>query len=202
MKVAGSLWSVPTAMQVSEAIRLEKAGLTRLHWDYSDGVFASAGGFTPEQARDISSATTMSSEVHLMAGQTRHLVDAWTDLCDLVAVHIESDDWVQSVARIQQRGSRPCLAVSPRTPWNVVPDELDVLVMSIVPGTAGSEFDRASLNKVSRLLTANASRNIGIDGGITKEIATDAIEAGAAWLVVGTDLVRPGGSRTWGDLLS
>lgn len=202
MRVAGSLWSVPAANQLSEAIRLEKAGLTRVHWDYSDGVFAAPGGFTPERASEIASTTSMSSEVHLMAGETLHLVDAWTDLCDRVTIHIESEDWKASFSRIEQRGRRPCLAVSPQTTWTDVPDGCDVLVMSITPGAAGSAFDPASLSKVAELIATDSSRDIGLDGGLTRAVADDAIRAGAAWLVVGTDLFRPGGSQSWGDLLS
>jgi ribulose-phosphate 3-epimerase len=202
VKVAGSLWSVSPAAQVSEAIRLERAGLNRLHWDYSDGIFAAPGGFSPERAIELATATSMSSEVHLMAGQTLQLVDAWTDLCDRIAIHFESEDWKNSMTRIEQRGSRPCIAISPQTPWNDVPDECDVLVMSIIPGAAGSAFDRASLVKVAELLSANASREIGLDGGVTRDLANDALHAGVAWLVVGTDLFRPGGSQSWRDLLS
>lgn len=202
MKVAGSLWSVSPAAQVSEAIRLESTGLSRLHWDYSDGIFAAPGGFSPEQVIELAAATSMSSEVHLMACQTLQLVDAWTDLCDRVAIHIESEDWKESMSRIEQRGSRPCLAVSPQTPRNEVPRECDVLVMSIIPGTAGSAFDRSSLVKVAELLAANPSREIGLDGGVTRDVADAAIGAGVSWLVVGTDLFRPGGSQSWRDLLS
>jgi ribulose-phosphate 3-epimerase len=172
-----------------------------VHWDYSDGLFAAPGGFAPEHAQEIASATSMSSEVHLMANRTLHLVDAWTELCDRVAIHIESEDWKESISRIEQRGSRPCLAVSPQTPSNEVPDEWDVLVMSIIPGAAGSAFDRASLVKVAELLVANTSRDVGLDGGVTRDVADDAIQAGVSWLVVGTDLFRPGGSQRWGDLL-
>lgn len=200
MQIAGSLWSVPTEDRLTTALRLRDAGLHRLHWDTTDGSFAAAGGFSPESAAELAAASGLTAEAHVMAHRTVQEVDAWADFCDLVFVHIESDDWPAALDRIEQRGATPGLAVSPQTPAAAVPSDIAVLCMSIVPGQAGSAFDTAVLSKLTALRTASPQRRLGVDGGVRRIHADALADAGADWAVVGTDLVfdRDG---AWADLL-
>lgn len=197
--VAGSLWSVPEAERASA---VAAAGVRRLHWDTTDGRFAVAGGFSPDSAAALIDATGTSAEAHIMAEEPLAVVDAWAELCDTVIVHAESDGWRAAVDRIERRGSRPGLALSPQTPAATAPDELVVLCMSIVPGQAGSRFDLGVLSKVTALREAAPDRPVGLDGGVTRAIADTAIAAGATFLTVGTDLFSPGGAERWADLLA
>lgn len=200
--VAGSLWSVPPAQQLDAVAELGAAGLRRLHWDSTDGRFAAEGGFGPEEAGRISRATGTTAEAHLMAEEPTRVVDAWAEVCDTVVVHAESQDWQGAVRRLERRGCRPGLAISPGTSAEVVPDGLAVLVMSVVPGRAGSTFDPGALAKVERLHTREPHRPVGLDGGVRREHAEAALAAGATWLVVGTDIFSAGGAARWGDLLA
>lgn len=198
--VAGSLWSVPAADRLATATALGDAGLSRLHWDMTDGEFAAAGGFTPASASSLAVRSGLAAEAHIMAHRSARDVDEWTDFCDLVIVHVESEDWRTAVTRIERRGCRPGLAISPQTPSAEVPNELTVLCMSIVPGQAGSRFDESVLTKIGTLREAAPTRRIGVDGGIRREHADLLAAAGADWVVVGTDLVT-GTGADWHDLL-
>lgn len=189
MRIAGSLWSVPAEDRLTTALRLRDAGLRRLHWDTTDGSFAAAGGFSPDAAAELASATGLSAEAHVMAHRAGREVDAWTTFCDLVFVHIESDDWQEALARIERRGATPGLAVSPQTRAADVPADVAVLCMSIIPGQAGSAFDTAVLHKLTALRRASPDRRLAVDGGV-RRLHHDALaSAGADWAVVGTDLV-------------
>ena len=189
MRIAGSLWSVPAEDRLTTALRLRDAGLRRLHWDTTDGSFAAAGGFPPDSAAELASATGLSAEAHVMAHRAGREVDAWTTFCDLVFVHIESDDWQEALVRIERRGATPGLAVSPQTRAADVPADVAVLCMSIVPGQAGSAFDTAVLHKLTALRRASPDRRLAVDGGV-RRLHHDALaSAGADWAVVGTDLV-------------
>jgi pentose-5-phosphate-3-epimerase len=201
MQVAGSLWSVPAEERVATALRLRAAGLRRLHWDTTDGRFAAAGGFAPDTAAQLAAETGMTAEAHLMAHRSAHEVDAWSAFCDRVIVHVESDDWKAAVDRIERRGARPGLAVSPQTDVAVLPSGVDVLCMSIVPGQAGSAFDHGVLAKLAALRAASPDRLLGVDGGVTRPHADALANAGADWIVVGTDLVFHG-EAAWADLLA
>ncbi|WBU36990.1 hypothetical protein [Homoserinibacter sp. YIM 151385] len=200
--VAGSLWSVPEDARIDAVRALAERGMRRLHWDMTDGRFAVAGGFDPAAAARIAETTGMTGEAHLMAEEPLAIVDAWAEVCDTVVVHAESTGWRTAVDRLEQRGCRAAIAVSLATPAAAVPSWLPVMCMSIVPGQAGSAFDRRVLAKVAELREAGGpGRPIGLDGGVTRAIADDAIAAGADWLVVGTDLFAAGGADRWADLL-
>lgn len=199
--VAGSLWSVAPERQVSEAQRLRASGMTRLHWDYSDGEFAAPGGFTADEARALTQATGLAGEAHLMTTDPLGTVDAWTEFCDLVVVHAEVEGWERAVDRIAARGAEPGLALSPHTPISVAPSGMTVLCMSITPGQAGSAFDERTLERVAALRAAASGRRIGIDGGVKRGHVEAALAAGVDWFVVGTDLFADGGAERWGDVL-
>ncbi|MBP5803671.1 hypothetical protein J2D78_16395 [Microbacterium maritypicum] len=201
MRIAGSLWSVPAEDRLTTALRLRDAGLRRLHWDTTDGSFAAAGGFSPDAAAELASATGLSAEAHVMAHRAGREVDAWTTFCDLVFVHIESDDWQEALARIERRGATPGLAVSPQTRAADVPADVAVLCMSIVPGQAGSAFDTAVLHKLTALRRASPGRRLGVDGGVRRPHADALASAGADWAVVGTDLVFDQ-EDAWADVLA
>lgn len=201
-RVAGSLWSVPPESQLTAVLSRRDAGLRRLHWDTTDGRFAAPGGFDPAEAARISEATGTEAEAHVMAEEPSRVVDAWADVCDTVFVHAETDDWRAAARRLERRGTRPGLAISPGTPVDVVPGGLAVLVMSVVPGRAGSAFDVRALDKVEQLHARDPHRPIGLDGGVRREHADEALAAGASWMVVGTDLFSDDGASRWADLLA
>lgn len=217
VRIAASLWSVPAPQHSTCLDRLRDAGLEAVHWDLTDGVFAVSGGFHAERARDLTATSGLAAEAHLMVTDPLDHVDAWTDFCELVVVHAESRDWIKAMARIEARGARPALALSPGTPLSVVPSsELAVLTMSITPGEAGATFDSHALTTVAALRAASVPRGptdpqsatdrhvptvplgtsdphadtrwLGLDGGVTRDIAVQARAAGANWLISGTDL--------------
>ncbi|WP_405150067.1 hypothetical protein OG589_16575 [Sphaerisporangium sp. NBC_01403] len=200
MRVAGSMWSVPPAARAGEAHRLREAGLEVLHWDTTDGVFAREGGFSVEAAAAMTAETGLRAEAHLMVTDPLARLDAWTGFCELVVVHAEAEGWRAALDRIERRGSRPALALSPGTPATSVPSrELAVLTMSVVPGEAGATFDESALATVRALREAasGAPRLLGLDGGVTRDIGIRAAATGAGWLVSGTDLFRSPAPRAW-----
>lgn len=199
--VAGSLWSVSAPDRRAAVDALVPLGLERLHWDTTDGVFARAGGFAPQEAAELAAATGTTAEAHIMAEQPLYEVDAWAEFCDTVIVHAESAGWEHAVARLESRGCRPALAISPGTPASAVPAGLDVLCMSITPGEAGAAFDETVLAKVAELRASAPGRRIGLDGGMRRDLVDRVVAAGATWVVVGGNLFGEGGGERWGDVL-
>lgn len=203
LRVAGSLWSVPSDDHRSVTQHLRSAGLEILHWDMTDGHFAPRGGFTAEYARAVSASTGMRAEAHLMVEHPLDHVDQWTDFCDLVAVHAEAKDWWRAVERIEARGARAAVAVRLDTRLDrVLGLDIPVLAMSIAPGHASTPFNREALGTVRAARSASDARLVGLDGGLTAGIADEVTSAGANWLVSGTDLFSDGGADRWRSLLS
>ena len=192
---AASLWSVPPPDRPAEAERIAAAGVQHLHWDVTDGEFARAGGFDPDTASRLTAAAGVDAEVHLMVADPLAHVDAWTDLCDLVVVHVEADRWREAVHRIERRGARPAVAVSPDTALEAVPPgDLPVLVMSVIPGHGGSTFRPATYD---RLRALSGGRLLGVDGGVDQEAARLSRQAGAGWLISGTALLASPDPAGW-----
>ncbi|PZG40900.1 hypothetical protein C1I98_22450 [Spongiactinospora gelatinilytica] len=191
------MWSVPAGERLAEAVRLRDAGLTVLHWDLTDGVFARPGGFTADAARELTARTGLAAEAHLMVTRPLDHVDAWTGFCDLVVVHAEAYGWREAAARVEARGARPGLALSPGTPPTDAPTELDVLVMSITPGHAGARFEDSALRSLRQARSSGLARMVGVDGGVTREAAMRAVAAGADWIVSGTALFGSRDPRAW-----
>lgn len=195
MRVAGSLWSVPSLELDGEARRLAGAGLQVWHWDCADGTIDPPGGFTADIARRLAVSTHLRSEAHLMLADPRPQILEWTEFCELIVVHVESPYWRESIEAIRSTGRRAGVAISPAT---VLPADLDhslaVLVMTVAPGHAGSEFRADRLE----VLDHTADHQLrGVDGSIDAERAGAARDFGANWIVSGTALSRAQDPRAW-----
>lgn len=195
IEVAASFWSTPRERVAAEADRLARAGLQLVHWDHTDGDYAAAGGFTAVEAEAVTLRTGLFAEGHLMVRCPLREIDAWTGFCVRVAVHAGTIDWRAAVDRIRSRGIRAAVAVAGGEPVPELDHDVDVLVMSITPGQAGSTFRPAALETVATLATGR--RNVGLDGGVTRAILPPAQQAGATWLVSGTDLTGARDPAAW-----
>lgn len=197
--VAASLWSVPAADRPRTADRLTAAGLRRWHWDVSDGRFAAPGGFDPAEAALLGERTGLPGEAHLMVADPLSRVDAWAAVCDRVIVHIEAEGWRAALRRVADLGARPGLALSPGSPA-VLPDGLPpgtaVLVMAIEPGRAGAAFRPSTLTRLDAL---HGAAELGVDGGVTPELAHRCAAHGATWVVSGGSLCHAPDAREWLD---
>jgi ribulose-phosphate 3-epimerase len=83
------------------------------------------------------------------------------------------------------------LAVNPPTPLSVLDACLPhcdlLLVMSVMPGFGGQEFDRAALAKLQSLRDdRRASALLEVDGGVGVDTIAACAEAGADLFVAGT----------------
>jgi ribulose-phosphate 3-epimerase len=201
MRICGSLWSVPADDQARALARAAEAGLTRVHWDSSDGQFATPGGFSSDDALSLlDKVGDMESEAHLMVNEPLQHIDAWADFCTTIAIPIEISDPWPSLRRIEARGARPAFAVSLETPLAHIPHgSFDVLAMAIPPGQAGSSFDPRAVDRVADLLGRRCHESIGVDGGVGPEQFTSLGLAGANWIVSGSSLFAAYDIGTWID---
>jgi ribulose-phosphate 3-epimerase len=191
VRVAGSLWSVPDEAREGQLRRAAAAGLSTVHWDHTDGSFAAPGGFDVRRAEDLmDSVPGLRAEAHLMVQRPADVVDAWTELCGRIVVHAEASGYREAIRRIERRGQEPALAISPGTDVRpFVSEELPLLIMSVVPGEAGSTFRTGTYDRVAQARSGSApSRSIGVDGGVDATVAREVICCGADWLVSGTAL--------------
>lgn len=197
-RLAGSPWSIPAPDLERLVTQAAGAGLEYLHWDATDGAFAVAGGFGSDQACALAELAGVASEAHLMMHEPGAVIAGWARFCELVVVPVEIADWRGALREIETAGAVPALAVSPATPLGQVPSgDFPVLVMSVQPGQAGSDFRPATIERVRDLHARGCHAMVGVDGGVLPAHLPELAGAGATWVVSGTSLFGAPDVRAW-----
>ena len=152
-----------------------------LHLDVMDGNFVPNMSFGVPVIESIRKHTDIPLDVHLMIDRPHRYIKDFAPVSDWLGFHYEAGSPVaETLKEIRELGCKPYLTIKPKTTAEEIFEFLPlcdmVLVMSVEPGFGGQKFMPESLPKVE----------IEIDGGINKETAPLAAEAGATVLVAGS----------------
>jgi len=141
--------------------------------------------------------TQLPIECHLMIVEPWLYVEQFVEAgADIVSVHVEAtgDRTEETLKMIRDAGAKSSLAIKPATTVEEIEQYLPLMdacvVMSVEPGFGGQKFMESALPKVKRLKELKPELEIIIDGGINKETAPLAIEAGADILVSGSYIFK------------
>ncbi len=166
-----------------------------VHLDVMDGHFVPNLTFGPKVVADLRPLTALPFDVHLMIERPDLWIDRFADAgADRITIHREASVHAQrTLGAIKARGKRPGISIVPATPAEALSELLDdvdlVLVMTVNPGFGGQQLIPRTLRKVEALAGMRASRKLGflieVDGGINRDTARSAIEAGADVIVAG-----------------
>lgn len=191
--IAASLYALPQALRVSGAELAHQAGC-RIHADVIlttvDGQPANVGVSTDCLAEVAERVPDAGLEVHLMV--LAEFVD-WEPavrqiVLDLVGVPVARWLGRPEILRVVETDAEGWIEVwPPRDEFPAVEAASGVLVMLIEPGTQ----QRATPELIEAARRAYPDRRIGLDGGITREIAYRASRAGIEYLVAGRALFGP-----------
>jgi ribulose-phosphate 3-epimerase len=176
-----------------EIRRLEEAHVQAIHLDVMDGHFVpnlSFGLTIVETARRL---TDLTLDVHLMISNPGEYLSRYVSAgADLLTIHTEVvDDARPLLEEIRSLGAGAGLALNPPTPVASIESALPscdfVLVMSVMPGFGGQEFDDEALEKLRAIRgKAGDSVLLEVDGGVNEETITACVGAGANLLVAGS----------------
>ena len=132
-------------------------------------------------------------DVHLMIERPeRHAVDFVKAGADNVTVHAEATPHVHyAVQAIREAGRTAGVALTPSTPpealAEVAGDIWLALCMTVNPGWGGQKFIGASLDKIARIRALIGDEvELEVDGGIDRDTAGPAADAGASLFVAGS----------------
>lgn len=179
---------------------VEGMGGDFVHLDVMDGQFVPNLTFGPKAVADLRAVTRLPFDVHLMIERPEAWIDRFVDAgADWLTIHLEATVHAQRVlAEIRRRGRKAGASIVPATPLEALSEILDdvdlVLVMTVNPGFGGQQLIPRTLRKVEALARARASRKLGflieVDGGINRDTARSAVEAGADVIVAGSALFQ------------
>jgi ribulose-phosphate 3-epimerase len=193
--VGPSLLACDFADLQAEVRRMEEAGARILHLDVMDGHFVPNISFGAPIVEAVRRVTRLPLDVHLMISAPARYVRQFRQAgADLLTVHIEATTDPRELLReIRRLGAAAGLTLNPPTPLSTVEPYLDacdlLLVMSVMPGFGGQEFDPVALDKLRRARAlAPANLLLSVDGGVNQDTIGPCAAAGADLFVMGTAL--------------
>lgn len=176
-----------------EVRAIEAAGAHALHLDVMDGHFVPNLSFGLPIVQAIRRMTELPLDVHLMIDNPAEYVARYREAgADAITVHAEVlDDPVPVLEEARSLGAVAGLSLNPPTSLERILPALPycdlILVMSVMPGFGGQQFDPVALEKLSRLRdNPHCHALLEVDGGVNQDTIADCARAGADLLVAGT----------------
>jgi ribulose-phosphate 3-epimerase len=193
--VEPSLLACDFANLEREIRRVEAAGAKSLHLDIMDGHFVPNLSFGIPVVEAIRRETDLTLDVHLMISEPAKYIEPFREAgADLLTIHIEVVPEPQALLeKIRSLGAGAGLTLNPATPVETLRDSLAycdlVLVMSVMPGFGGQEFEPVALKKLRTLRRWGGEELLlSVDGGVNLETVVDCAAAGADLLIAGSAL--------------
>jgi len=202
VRIAPSILSADFASLGRDIQAVERGGADLIHVDVMDGHFVPNLTIGPAVVKAVRRVTTLPLDVHLMITDPDRYLDAFAEAgADMLSVHVEVLPHLhRTIAAIKALGKKAGVVINPATPVHALDDvagDVDlVLVMSVNPGFGGQRFIPHSVAKI-RAVRALLDRSGGhaaieVDGGIDRDTARTAVEAGATILVAGQAIFHGG----------
>lgn len=192
IKVSPSILAADFANLKRDIAKVEQQA-AMLHLDVMDGHFVPNISIGVPVVESVRKNTTLFLDVHLMISKPLDYIEAFANAgADLICFHVESDsDPIKTIEKIKACGKKAAISLKPATPAETIfpyLKDLDmVLVMTVEPGFGGQTFLYDQMDKVRAIReAAGAELDIQVDGGINRDTAKIAVEAGANVLVAGS----------------
>lgn len=191
--VGPSLLACDFANLQDEIRRVEAAGAQILHLDVMDGHFVPNISIGVPIVEAVRRVTDLPLDVHLMISEPGRYLKVFRRAgADLITIHIEAvAEPRKMLEEIRSLGAAAGITLNPPTPLEKLEDCLPycdlVLVMSVMAGFGGQQFDTVALEKLRRLRAAGGrDLLLSVDGGINHHTIAPCAEAGADLFIAGT----------------
>src|SRR5690606_11386341 len=138
-----------------------------------DGHFVPNISFGIPILEAVRRTTNLPVDVHLMISNPAKYVEAFRDAgADSMTIHVEAVPEPRPLLeKIRSLGAGAGLAFNPPTPLSAIESSIAycdlILVMSVMPGFGGQEFDPVALDKLQTLKSrADVTALLEVDGGV------------------------------------
>ncbi len=182
-------------------------GASWVQLDIADGTFTkNTIWHSPEDL--VGLETTLKIEAHLMIADIEERLENWLIApIQRIIFHLETSkdpDFV--IDECKKAGKEVGIAIGPDTPWTqLVPflKKVDLIqILGVYPGLAGQKFQEDCFDKIRHLRKECPNCIIEVDGGMDKETAKKAIDAGANIIVAATAIfsAKGGPASGWDNI--
>jgi ribulose-phosphate 3-epimerase len=177
---------------------LEREGIQMLHIDVMDGDFVPSISFGMPLIKSIRRESSLFFDCHLMVTAPERYIQDFADCgADSITIHAEAcKDLEGAIEKIHKAGLKAGVAIKPLTPVREISRILDkvdlILVMTVEPGFGGQKYIDHCTEKIAELHAMIEERglnvDIQVDGGINEVTTEIVMQAGANFLVAGSNL--------------
>ena len=198
VRVSASLLAADFSQLADHVKLIEDSGCDEIHFDVMDGHFVPNISFGAVVLESIRSLTELPVDIHMMVTEPGRFAQQFADAgANIFTVHAEAcSDLAATIGDAAEAGMRPGISINPSTEASTVARYTSTvdrfLIMSVEPGFGGQSLMPEVLPKIEELKSAarrtGRTLDIGVDGGVKVDNATQVIEAGATTLISGTGL--------------
>lgn len=198
VKIAPSVLAADFLKLGEQVKAAEKAGADWIHIDVMDGRFVPNITMGPLVVKAIRRATDLPLDVHLMVIEPERYIEKFAEAgASNISVHLEMSPHLhRTLQQIRDIGCRVGVAINPHTPASALSEIITMVdlinVMTVNPGFGGQSFIMNTKSKIAKLRAmvgdVKGTIDIEVDGGVTDETASHAVQAGANVLVTGTSV--------------
>lgn len=197
-KLAPSLLAADFTKLKEEIEILNEEKVEVLHLDIMDGNFVPNISYGPSIVKQLRPLTNMVFDTHLMIEHPEQYIDAFVEAgSDTICFHVEAAKHPHRIIQqIKEAGAKAGIVLNPGTSLDSIEyllEDLDqILIMSVNPGFGGQQFIPQTLMKLkeARQLIDENNHDIilSIDGGVKTDNVKSIKDAGADWIVSGSDI--------------
>lgn len=209
--IAASILTANFLSLQDDLLNLQNAGINWIHFDVMDHHFVDNLSFGAKILSDICRFNAnINIECHMMVKITSKKIHDYLKpfiilpQVKTITLHYEAltPEQLKQFLEWENPGFKKGIAINPHTPitkiYHLLPQVDTILIMSVEPGAGGQTFLKDTIDKIKTLVKHLGNNfpklTIAIDGGINNLTASDCINAGANYLVVGSYLLNSGNS--------